>query len=347
MLSALLVAFGVALALTPVVRTLARRLGMMDQPGPRSSHRNPTPRGGGVAILVAMLAGVAVTGAWSSGGKVPALLAGASLVAVVGLADDRFGLPPLPRLLAQGLAALLVVRATGGLDRLPLPRPLDIDLPVGLGSALAVLWVVAAVNFYNFMDGIDALAALQAIVTSGALALAFAAAAPAPALVAVMLAGAAAGFLVYNRPPASIFMGDVGSGLLGYTLASLALLAPPDRRSEAVVLVAASLILFLADATSCLAGRVKRGERWLEAHRQHLYQRWTATGASHGTVSGWLGGGALVTTGLALAGWWTGRPFLYWTALALGAALWGLEWVVVKRRESATSRERGQTPLAP
>ena len=149
---------------------------------------------------------------------------------------------------------------------------------------------------------------------------------------------AAAAFLVYNWAPASVFLGDVGSGAVGYTLAALALLAPEGRQAEAVLLVGTSLFLFLADATTCLLGRMVRGERWHEAHRQHLYQRWVATGATHATVASSLGFGALVTTTVALVGWRTGMERWYWFSLALGSVLIAAERAVVTRREQRAGR---------
>jgi Fuc2NAc and GlcNAc transferase len=300
-----------------------------------------------VAILCGVALALAVALEHPVEPEVTALLVGGVLVALAGLADDRFGLPPLPRVLVHGVAAFVVIRASGGLPRLPLPPPLDVQLGAIPETALAIVWIVAVINFYNFMDGIDGLAALQAVVTAGALAVVLSREAPSAAVVAAALAAASAGFLVYNRPPASIFMGDVGSGLLGYTVGSLALLAPAQRRSEAVLLVGLSLFLFLADTTTCLLARVVRGERWLEAHREHLYQRWVAAGAGHGTVSSWLGGAALVTTLVAVAGWWTRSPLLYWVALVLGVASWALEWAVVRRRESTLSGDGGEASVAP
>lgn len=335
MLTVLGVALAVTLVATPLLRPVARRLGLVAVPGTRSSHDSPTPRVGGVAILL----GVAVALAAGGGGvasrsDLVALLGGGALLAVVGLLDDRFDLPPLPRLGIQILAAGLVVRATGGFERVPLPEPLSFPLAPALGATMAVLWIVAVTNFYNFMDGIDGLATLQGVLTATALALALSSHASGAATLAAALAGAMLGFLAYNWAPASVFLGDVGSGVVGFTLASLPLMALRGSKGEAALLVAASLFLFLADTTICLLGRSMRGERVLQAHRQHLYQRWGATGATHATVSLWLGFGALVTTSLALIGWRTGDATWYWASLGLGGVFFALERRVVERREA-------------
>jgi len=330
-LAPLAVSFGVSLLATPLVRALARRGRLLDHPGPRSSHLTVTPRGGGLAILAGLAVALLSRRAdWTATAPVLALLAGATVVALVGLLDDRFGLPPLPRFLCQLAAAGGLVAVTGGLDRLPLPPPLD--LPTGpLSHALAVAWVVVVVNFVNFMDGIDGLAGLQGAITG--LALALAGLEPTGTLLGAALAGGCLGFLVFNWSPASIFLGDVGSGLLGYTLATIPLLAPTTTRPSAVLLAGASLGLFLADATTCLLKRALRGERWYEAHREHVYQRWVAAGASHARAAAWIGLGSAATTVLALLAWRTGEPSWAAASLALGVALFGLEWRVVRRAE--------------
>jgi len=295
-LEALGTAFVATLVATPLVRSVAPRLGLLDHPNARSSHQTATPRTGGVSILLGLGAALMLLlpGLKGERGDLEALLAGGLLVWVIGLADDRLGLPPWPRLAGQVLAAGVVISATGGLERVPLPAPLDGPLG-GLGAPIALLWIVAVVNFYNFMDGIDGLAGIQGVITAGALALAFAREDPLVSAVAAALAGGCAAFLVYNWAPASVFLGDAGSGLLGFTMASLPLLAPRGRKSEAVMLIAASLTLFLADATSCLLRRAARGARF-EAHREHLYQRWVAGGVGHGRVALILGFGALALT---------------------------------------------------
>lgn len=322
--------FALAAVLTPLWRSLAARIGFLDQPNERSSHRRVTPRGGGIALVAAV--GVSLLAApvdWTAGRV--GLGLGALLVALVGLWDDRFGLSPLVRFAFHLAAALGLVLVVGGLDRFPLPPPLD--LPLGpLGGPLAVLWIVAAINFYNFMDGIDGIAALQGLVTGGGLALL--GGDPFAQTLGAALAAGCLGFLLYNWSPASIFMGDIGSGFLGFAIAALPLLTPPPGRASAVLFVAISLGLFLSDASFILFRRVVRGERWYHAHREHLYQRLVATGLGHATVTGGIGLGAAVLTALALVASRTGEPRWTWAALAAGAALYALEAALVRRRES-------------
>src|SRR4029453_7209330 len=150
------IACGLTLALTPALRAVARRFGLLDRPNPRSSHLTAVPRGGGVGIALAALGALGFVGA-GLGGRATPVLAGAVALAVVGLCDDRFSLPAGVRVAAQLVVALAVVLSLGGLERVPLPPPLD-GPPGAPGTPLAALWVVAVVNFFNFLDGIDGLA---------------------------------------------------------------------------------------------------------------------------------------------------------------------------------------------
>ncbi len=253
-------------------------------------------------------------------------------LAVLGLLDDRLSLSAGVRMAAQLVVALAVVLALGGLERLPLPPPLD--WPLGaLGTPLAALWIVAVVNFFNFLDGIDGLATLQAVVTGSGIAIA--AWDPSLALLAGALAGAAAGFLPFNWARASVFLGDVGSYFLGFTLAALPLGAVPEWRSGAVLFVALSLWLFLADATWTLARRGLRGERVHEAHREHLYQR-LALRFGHARVTLSIGVASAVLTAVALAALASGSAAWAWAALGLALAFFAAE--AAAATTTATSR---------
>jgi len=314
------VACASTLALTPLLRAAARRLGLLDKPNPRSSHQTVVPRGGGLAIALGTLVALGVAGGGLGGRATPVLL-GALALAVVGLLDDRMSLSPGARVAAQLVVAALVVLELGGLERLPLPPPLDPPLGA-LGAPLAVLWIVAVVNFFNFLDGIDGLATLQAVVTASGIALA--AREPALVLLAGALAGAALGFLPFNWARASVFLGDVGSYFLGFALAALPLAALPDWRSGAVLFVALSLWLFLADATWTLARRGLRGARVHEAHREHIYQR-LASRFGHARVTLSIGIGSAVLTAVALVALASGSSALAWSGLGLALLLFAAE----------------------
>jgi UDP-N-acetylmuramyl pentapeptide phosphotransferase/UDP-N-acetylglucosamine-1-phosphate transferase len=331
-LTAALVAFAVALAATPAVRFAAARSGMVDVPGPRSSHARATPRGGGLAVAAALGAAVLLQAPapWGHDPAVSALLLGAAVAALLGLADDRFSLSAPWRLAVQSALATAFVVVAGGFERLPLPGPLQI--PTGaLGGAAAVVWIVAVMNFYNFLDGIDGLAALQGAVTG--LGIALAGWDPFASLLGAALAGGCAAFLVFNWSPARIFLGDAGSLLLGFSFAALPLLAPPAARPRAVFFVAMSLWLFLSDATFTLLRRFARGARWDEAHREHLYQRLVKAGATHRAVALAIGGGSLLLTAVALGGWRAGAA-LEAAAALVALALFAAEWAAVRAREA-------------
>jgi Fuc2NAc and GlcNAc transferase len=315
--------FLVALALTPAVIRLAAWSGLLDRPNARSSHSRVTPRGGGLAILAAAAAALLVAGGLGPLGMAEGvLLAGIAALALTGLADDRFALAALPRISVQLAASVALVTVTGGIPRLPLPPPLDVPLGPLAGPA-AVLWLVAVTNFFNFLDGIDGLAPAQAAITGLGGAVAFAD--PFASRLDAALAGGSAGFLAYNWAPARIFLGDVGSLTLGYTLAALPLLSAPRSRSGFVFWTCMSLWLFLADATWTLVRRAARGERWLDAHREHLYQRLVGRGLGHARVASGIALGSVVLTTLAVAAVATGSAAWSWAALASALVLFGLE----------------------
>lgn len=268
-------AFVAVALLTGVVRRLVLRRGMLDVPNARSSHVQPTPRGGGVAIVLVVLAIVATTVAWEAVLRVElvVIVAGATMVAWVGWLDDRRGVGATVRLCAQALAATAVWCV--------LPEHSS-----GL-AIFTILGAVWAVNAFNFMDGIDGIAVTQAgFVAFVAGILAAEAGAPFTLVAAwVTVAGAACGFLPWNWAPARIFLGDVGSGFLGFMIAALALLS----WRESVLPVATALILvapFLADATITLLRRMVQGERWYAAHRSHAYQWLARRWRSHAKVTG-------------------------------------------------------------
>lgn len=230
---------------------LVRRL--MDVPGGRRSHVVPTPRGGGVGPVAGMLA--AMLAAWAPQRGVP-VAAAVLAVAVVGAWDDHRPLPATRRLLVHVIAAALVAMAFHPPTRAPF--------------AFVSTWFVgvALVNVWNFMDGIDGLASTQAVLAS----IAFAGlSAGDDRVVALGVAVAIAAFVPFNFPRARVFMGDVGSGAIGLALASLAA-SSTEAAWESALRATLPLSAFILDAGLTLGRRMLRGERWWEAHAQHLYQ---------------------------------------------------------------------------
>lgn len=253
---------------------LARQL--LDLPGERRSHQVPTPRGGGVAIVIALL--VAAVVLMLLDGPLRVLVGcaavGLSMVALIGWIDDHRPLSPLLRLAVHVLAAGLLAAGmwSSGVD------PLGVVLVAGLAVVL--------VNVWNFMDGINGLAASQAALCAFAYALLSDGAA---AVWALALGAACLGFLPFNFPRARIFLGDVGSGALGYALAVLlALLLVPAAGAMTPAswpLLLLPLATFLVDATLTLGRRMLRGEAWWRPHVQHAYQVWARATASHAKVT--------------------------------------------------------------
>ena len=266
----------------------------LDVPNQRSSHTRPTPRGGGLVIVAGFLVGLAL---WlQTGGSLSpraiGWLIGALLVAAVSFIDDLRRLPAAPRLLTHliGAAILTFAGAQAGY-MLVLP--------------LAFVYVSLITNIYNFMDGIDGLAALQAIVASAALAVAGAVVDnPLVTGVGGLLAAASAGFLVYNIPPARLFMGDIGSTFLGFSLAGLTLLGSTGVGGGRLPIEFGVVVLapFLFDGVVTLARRALRGERWYAAHRSHYYQRLVQRWLSHARVTGLYTVLAIVAAAVGLAG---------------------------------------------
>jgi UDP-N-acetylmuramyl pentapeptide phosphotransferase/UDP-N-acetylglucosamine-1-phosphate transferase len=276
-----LAAFLAALAETRIVRDFARRRRLLDQPNGRSSHAVPVPRLGGLAIVTAFLAG-SIAFAASSGGvrTLAPILAATAVISALGLLDDLRPMPARVRFAVQAATAALVVALSGP----PRGSPWLELVPWPLLAPLLVLWIVWLTNLYNFMDGIDGLAGGQALMAGVAVAAAaFAGGASTTGWLLLVLAAASAGFLVFNFPPGSIFMGDVGSTAIGFFLACVPLL--PEARPVPIELVGIALSMFILDATVTLARRIARGERWFEAHRTHYYQRPVAMGLSHRAVT--------------------------------------------------------------
>jgi Fuc2NAc and GlcNAc transferase len=271
--------------LTGRVRRAMVARGALDVPNERSSHTVPTPRGGGLAVAAVVLPAIAAAAllGWLPAEVGIALAGGGAMVAAVGWLDDCFDLHARPRLLVHFAAAAWALAWLGGLPRLHLG---ELSVPLGAaGWAIAALGIVWAVNFYNFMDGIDGIAGGEAVVVgAGAGVLLLVGGAGGLASVAFLIAAAAAGFLVWNWAPARIFMGDVGSGLIGFLFAVLAIAS--ENAGVMPLLVWVLLLgVFVVDATVTLVRRALDGETIFNAHRKHAYQRAVQAGWSHARVS--------------------------------------------------------------
>ena len=271
---------GAALAmsglLAPVVLAVLRRGQVLDHPTERSSHTSPVPRGGGLAVAVGALTALAFTSAAEANFGVVALAA--ALFGLLGLLEDVIGIRPLHRLAIQfsvaGVSGMFLLGPGSGPE----------VLSTALAASVVAVWLVAFVNAYNFMDGINGISVAQAVGAGASwLVLGELAGSTVLTVGGAIIGGAALGFAPFNMPHARMFLGDVGSYFIGAWLAAVAVLAlrsgvPPEA-------VLGPLVIYVADTGITLARRVLRGEVWYLPHRGHTYQRLGDAGWSHMQVS--------------------------------------------------------------
>ncbi len=296
---------------TGVLIPILRRRAVLDRPNERSLHLTPTLRGGGIAVTgTVLLAWVTLYETGSSASGIIGITLGAGILAAVSWVDDLRGLSPGVRLVAQAAAVTI------GILALPEARgPLEAWLGPALYFAAAGLLWIWWINLFNFMDGIDGLAASEAAAIGGGVLLFTSVGEgrdPVAALLAAAFVGAAIGFLVWNWSPARIFLGDVGSIPLGY-LSGFLLLGLAARGYWKIALILP--LYFLADATITLCRRLLRGERVWQAHRQHFYQRAVRDGLGHAGVVRRVVAADLLLIG---CGWAAENG---WGPVALGAAI--------------------------
>jgi UDP-N-acetylmuramyl pentapeptide phosphotransferase/UDP-N-acetylglucosamine-1-phosphate transferase len=280
-LSAGLMAFGVSAFLTRRFCDPQSWLHILDHPNDRSLHSNPTPRSGGVAIVAGIVVGATIWAAWAGAPCVLAWLGGgALLVGAISFLDDMKGLSVGARFAGHLAVSGLLVIGGLGLTRVELPGVVW-DWPAWAGRVFSVLYLIWMINLYNFMDGMDGFAGGMAIFGFGTFALlGMLAGHPAFAAASLIVATGATGFLLFNFPPARIFMGDTGSSALGLLAGGFSLWGVADR---VFPLWAALLVFspFIVDASATLIRRLWRGERVWEAHKTHYYQRLVQSGWGH------------------------------------------------------------------
>lgn len=260
-------------------RQIALRQRMIDIPNERSSHTQPTPRGGGLSIVVIVVTGALILSAlgWLAGSTAVALGIGAG-IALIGYLDDRGGLSPLVRGIVHAICAAAGLAVIGGMPALNVGFAV-IEWGI-IGHLIGVIGIIWMINLYNFMDGIDGLAGSEAVFVFGMTAvLMLASGIHDLALVSGLVIGACLGFLRWNWPKAKIFMGDVASGFLGYTVAVLAIASAHNGFTLWVWLILIGV--FFVDATVTVIRRVLRGEKWYRPHRTHAYQHLTTRWRSH------------------------------------------------------------------
>lgn len=259
---------------TYIARAIALKMNVIDVPGKRSSHTVPTPRGGGIAFASSWFIGIIYEHLfWNS---MPAelfwaLLSGLSIV-IIGLLDDVWDVKPTIRLIFQTMAAILGIYFLGGLQKLDLGFMVIEN--TYLLSGLAVIGIVWSINLFNFIDGIDGYLGSEIVFIAIAISVIYLNS------IVILLGAVTLGFLIWNWQPAKIFMGDVGSTLLGFNIAILAIyFQNADKTSLVTWLILTSVFWF--DATLTLIRRFRNREKISQAHKKHAYQRTTQTGFSH------------------------------------------------------------------
>jgi UDP-N-acetylmuramyl pentapeptide phosphotransferase/UDP-N-acetylglucosamine-1-phosphate transferase len=302
------------------------------------------PRGGGVGLAAGIAAGLGL--AWLLGWPVPSavLLGAAAVVALVGFAEDLFReISVTARLVVQIAAAGIVAFHTGGLSQVPLPTPLDFDLGP-IAPLITVLWIVSVTNIYNFLDGIDGFAALQAVLAGFAMVLLGGDARS--IVLGMVISGSALGFLFHNWYPAKVFMGDVGSYLLGFLFAIMPFLQPAGDLPRSTLAIVFCLWLFLFDGVYTISRRIVRGERIWKPHRKHLYQRLVISGLRHDFVVLRVLAVAGILAVLGVAAVRQGGLVAPWSIFVLATALSCVYVLVTKRRERYVAN-RSQRTVVP
>jgi UDP-N-acetylmuramyl pentapeptide phosphotransferase/UDP-N-acetylglucosamine-1-phosphate transferase len=343
-LAVAVVTFGIAALLTalvvPLIRRLGLRFGLTDDPDARKQHSVPMVRLGGVGMVVGFSLALSIT--WALGGfgslspekdqLIWTTLAGSLCFFVIGLADDLFALPPLPRLAGQVAVAMAVWSQGVRIGAIDLPFGLlghgaePLVLPDALSLLATLLWLVGITNAINWIDGLDGLAAgVGGIAAIGLLSVSFSLNQSAAGLLAASLAGACFGFLRHNFNPARIFMGDGGSYFLGFALAAISIVGPAKGLTSVSLLFPLLILsLPLADMSAVIMGRLSEGHSPFYPDRRHLHHRLLRAGLSHRRTvlliyafTQWLAALALVAANVEMRFLWLALA----TAVLIGAVM--------------------------
>lgn len=319
------VCLALSILITYASRAIAARLRLFDRPNGRSAHLDPTPRIGGIGIIVAFLLSAGLLlgpDLWGS----PELVVLLSILAIalLGFIEDVRGVSIAKRLAIQILVAASLVFYLRGSGASPMLNAGGIQgAMIVVATIVSIVWIT---NVYNFMDGIDGLAGGQTVIASLAIAIvAFMRGSDLTGGLMVLMACASIGFLVFNFPPATVFMGDVSSTAIGFAFATLPLLPSSSQTPIPVWLLA--IAMFLLDATVTLVRRLLHGENIFQAHRSHFYQRPLALGVGHLPITATAWAAMLIAGGCAIA--WAGTsgplqflvaciPLIVFIALAAG-----------------------------
>ena len=318
---------------------------ILDHPNERSLHDRPVPRGGGLAILIALgVCGAAAAFFYPARGLAGMGL-GVLIVAVVSFIDDRHSVTPAGRLVAHVAASAAIVYSGYFLHGLEIPG-MSWDWPPIVGAVLSAVFIVWMINLYNFMDGMDGFAGGMAVFGFGTFAvMGWTAGHDAFLAVSLIIAAASAGFLFFNFPPARIFMGDVGSSTLGLLAATLSLWGARDGIFPFWI---ALLVFspFIVDATVTLFRRLLRGDKIWQAHKTHFYQRLVQAGWGHRKTVLWEYALMAACAGSAI---WVVRQTetVQWWTIGFWTMVYALLIAMVRRLEAGNLRDRKRAGPSP
>lgn len=328
------VAFLICFGMTPPVKRFAELIGAVDQPSERRINKVPIPRMGGLAIFLGFVLTALLFVPLST--QVTGILLGAVIIAVMGAVDDIVSLNPWIKLLGQIVAAVVVIRCGVVFDAVSNPNPLSevAFIEIGwLSVPLTVLWIVACTNAVNLIDGLDGLAVgVSAISSLTMLVVSLIVSDPAVSLLLAALTGACLGFMPYNLNPAKIFMGDVGSQLLGFVLSTVSILGLFKMHAIITFVVPfLALALPLADTTFAFFRRILRGQSPFHPDRGHLHHRLLDMGLSQKqAVALMYGISALLGIAAVLMTWTNPVLRIGCVVLAFGISI--TVWIFVFRK---------------
>jgi len=311
--------------------------GLLDKPNPRSSHTMPTVRGGGIGIVLVMIGLVGLAGLRGAFTDWATWLGALTLLAAVSFVDDMRGLTWIVRLgthILAGIVFVLGLTVRGDLCT-------SFGLPVSLAVALLVLiFLVGSTNVFNFMDGINGIAAGQAVITgAGTIAIATAtgiSSSDRALIAAAIIVGVALGFLPHNFPGARMFMGDIGSTVLGFGLASVAVCIAAERSWSLMIPLVLLHANFVLDTGITILRRLSCGQALHQAHREHFYQRLVRSGSSHTLVTALELGLQVIVVGFLVLYVYSG-PMGKWLIFGSIGCLWATFFVWIERRFRRTA----------
>ncbi len=313
--------------LTGLAAWYAHRSGMVDHPGERHSHMVDTPRGGGIGIILALLMASPFLISGGDDSWLKCILPGMLVLAVLGWRDDHVSLPAGLRFFVQLAVSIYLVACTIN----------DGWMQAVVGFLLTVLALVWMTNLYNFMDGSNGMAGLQAVFGGVVLFVLFSLAGQHDlALASACIAAGSIGFLPWNLGKARVFMGDVGSITLGFVFGALLVTGVASHAFSLPVALLVMLV-FIIDSTLTLFNRILKRERWYNAHKQHLYQRLIAHGWTHGSVALFYQAInlAVVVPGIVVA---VNYPALAWLVATILIPALSIGWYLLIKRNGVLAQ---------